>query len=485
MSVPVRWLRSRRTITVVVAVVVLGVLGGGYAAYAAQSGKSGHYRTATVKTGDVQETLSLSGTITPTRRSDVAFATSGTVDSVAVEVGEKVAKGSVLARLDTTELVQEVTRAEADVASARAQLASDEEAAATVATAADAQPSGGSAGTQALMAAVASAQKACAAGSAPTGSATGGSTGDAGQPTASASPSAVPSRPGSQTTPTGGKSGLSGASGTCASALAAIEQAARQLSSSQSSDQEAAAGGFSGGAASTVTAATIARDEASVAEAQSSLVSAKVALKAAVIKAPRGGTVAEVDVTSGGSATAGTVAVTVIAPGTTIVTLDATATQVKKLSVGQKATVTPAGDAGTYGASVTAVSNVPSSSSGSDTTYPVTVTLRKRGLALLTGVSATVDVVVGAKAGVLTVPTSAVSDGVVTVLEHGTATRTRVTTGLVGAALTEVTDGLDAGATVVLADLDADLPTGDSTTTGTSRPTFGGSTGFSQFGGRG
>jgi HlyD family secretion protein len=46
----------------------------------------------------------------------------------------------------------------------------------------------------------------------------------------------------------------------------------------------------------------------------------------------------------------------------------------------------------------------------------------------------------------------------VTVLEDGTASDVEVTVGAVGAEWTEITDGLESGQVVVLADLDEPLP---------------------------
>jgi HlyD family secretion protein len=114
----------------------------------------------------------------------------------------------------------------------------------------------------------------------------------------------------------------------------------------------------------------------------------------------------------------------------------------------------------------------------------VTVTLAKHGLTLLSGATASVDVILGEATGALTVPTSAVSDGTVEVYADGKVSRVRVTTGLVGRSRTVMTSGLKAGQKVVLADMSAALPTsGAPTTTGRSR--FGGG-GFSgSFGGGG
>ena len=77
---------------------------------------------------------------------------------------------------------------------------------------------------------------------------------------------------------------------------------------------------------------------------------------------------------------------------------------------------------------------------------------------------------------VLTVPTSAVANGVVRVLDGDTLVRTRVTTGLVGRASVEVSDGLVAGDVVVLADLTQEVPSGDTGTT-TGQGGFGGGQG--------
>ncbi|HEY0950022.1 efflux RND transporter periplasmic adaptor subunit, partial [Nocardioides sp.] len=133
---------------------------------------------------------------------------------------------------------------------------------------------------------------------------------------------------------------------------------------------------------------------------------------------------------------------------------------VRQLEVGQEAAVTPAGAERSYAARVSAISALPDTSTGS-TTYAVTVTLDKRGLALPAGATATVDVVVGSAQDVVSVPASAVRDGTVTVLRDGTASTTPVTTGLVGASRIEVTDGLEAGDEIVVADLSAEVPTGD------------------------
>jgi RND family efflux transporter MFP subunit len=228
----------------------------------------------------------------------------------------------------------------------------------------------------------------------------------------------------------------------------------------------------------TVTAATLAQDQAKIDQAKADLVTAQQALDGATLRAPAAGTVAAVDVAKGDSASVGTDVVTIVSKGLTSVDLTVGASQIRQVEVGEQAKVTPAGSDTELAGTVARIGEVPDTSSGS-ATYPVTVTLVKRGLGLLTGTTAAVDVVVGSADGVLTVPSSAVSDGTVTVLAHGKPERVRVTTGLVGRTRTQITDGLSAGERVVLADLSMPLPSGDDSSSGGAFGRSGGLGGFS------
>ena len=116
--------RARRVIAGAVTVAVVGV---GYAAYAASADDTS-YRTATATVGDVEQTLDLSGAVEPAGRADLSFATSGDVDDIAVEAGDRVKAGEVLGTLDDTGLRKSLQQARATLASARAQLESDEDA---------------------------------------------------------------------------------------------------------------------------------------------------------------------------------------------------------------------------------------------------------------------------------------------------------------------------------------------------------------------
>jgi len=594
--------------------IVAVVVGGSVGAYAAHGNAPDEYRTATAALGDVQQVLALSGTVDLSGRSDLSFGTSGTVATLSVGVGDKVTRGEVLARLDTTALKAAVTQANATLAAARAQLAKDEDAqTSTVTSSASTGSTGATANTAGTASTGSTGSTASTGGTGSiTGSKTGSGSSGASLPSNSDSSHASGSSTGSsaaltkalaqlaaqqhavevaqtavdaaitaaqaatkqeETACSAGSSSSTSASATadpsdgagtatddsgtgtsdaCEAAIVAVQSAQQAVAdaeytgsgnlkdalaalaaslsdaakvASTSSSSAQAGGATTGGTAGssskspgststtsgstqqtqqpatsqqqsgqstqssqsaqtsqgsqslstgvgsqTVTAATLAKDEASIDAAKASLIEATQALSGAVIKAPAAGTVGQVSVTRGGSATGGSTAVVVIAPGTSTVALSVSSTQVAELKVGQKAQVTPAGSDRAYPATVTRISRIPDSSSDT-TTYPVTVTLDQKGLDLLAGATAAVDVTLGSATGVLTVPTSALSNGSVEVYDDGDVSRVRVTTGLVGRSRTVITDGLKAGQKVVLADVSSDLPTSDSST---SNRSFGG-----------
>ncbi len=90
---------------VLAGVIVAAVVVAGGAVFATVGGASGaDYRTATVSTRSVAQTLDTVATIEPANQAAVAFPVSGTVASTAVAVGDTVGTGQLLATLDTTAL---------------------------------------------------------------------------------------------------------------------------------------------------------------------------------------------------------------------------------------------------------------------------------------------------------------------------------------------------------------------------------------------
>lgn len=79
-------------------------------------------RLVAASLGTVKETVSASGTLEPAHQATAAFTSSGTVTEVAVEVGETVKKGQLLATIDDSALQDAVTLAQASVTAAQDQV---------------------------------------------------------------------------------------------------------------------------------------------------------------------------------------------------------------------------------------------------------------------------------------------------------------------------------------------------------------------------
>ncbi|HEY6472394.1 MAG TPA: biotin/lipoyl-binding protein [Acidimicrobiales bacterium] len=82
--------------------------------------------TVPVTTGNIQSTVTSSGTIEPASSASLNFAVSGTITAVNVKAGQTVTAGQVLATVDTTALTEEVNAAQAQLTSAEDRLSSDE-----------------------------------------------------------------------------------------------------------------------------------------------------------------------------------------------------------------------------------------------------------------------------------------------------------------------------------------------------------------------
>jgi HlyD family secretion protein len=80
------------------------------------------YETVTVERRDLSATVSATGKLEPTDQVDVGSEISGIVADVAVETNDRVARGQVLAVIDTTKLEQQTERSRAALLSAEAAL---------------------------------------------------------------------------------------------------------------------------------------------------------------------------------------------------------------------------------------------------------------------------------------------------------------------------------------------------------------------------
>jgi multidrug efflux pump subunit AcrA (membrane-fusion protein) len=224
------------------------------------------------------------------------------------------------------------------------------------------------------------------------------------------------------------------------------------------------------------TAQQLATDQAAIYSDQAALIKAQQSLANAQLKSPIAGLIASVGLAVGQSVTAGSAsaAITIINTDTYAVTASLPSSQSAAVHVGDEASVTINGTAGTLPGTVSRVGPVNTSASGD--TYPLIVALAPGSHGITAGSTAQVQVVLRQVDHALAVPTSAVSTGSthnssVVVLVAGNPVRRKVTVGVVGARYTQITSGISANMTVVLADLSQAVP---SSSTNSSSNGFGG-----------
>lgn len=214
---------------------------------------------------------------------------------------------------------------------------------------------------------------------------------------------------------------------------------------------------------------------------------AQQALAQATILSPLQGTVVQVALTPGQRTTASSTsqAITVIGSTGYEISTSVAVSDLPQVKVGQATTVTVDGANTPLTGKVLSIAAAPPTSSS--TNYSVIVALDNAPPDLRDGGSAMVVIDVAHADRVLTVPTSAVrrvgSRHLVDVLTSGKPVTTLVQVGVVGPDRTEVTNGVQPGQKVVLAQLNQPLPASNTTSTnGLNGGRFGGG-GFG--GGRG
>ncbi|MDQ7990197.1 MAG: efflux RND transporter periplasmic adaptor subunit [Candidatus Dactylopiibacterium sp.] len=113
----------RRALTAALAVLALGVLGAGaYVWYRASRDPGPQFVTAPVSRGDITVLVTATGTLQPINTVDIGSEISGTVAEVAADFNDKVKKGQLLARLDTTKLATALERSRASLAANQARV---------------------------------------------------------------------------------------------------------------------------------------------------------------------------------------------------------------------------------------------------------------------------------------------------------------------------------------------------------------------------
>lgn len=497
-------LRRRNLAAAAIIAVLAGT--GGWLYMRNNASASTQYRLATATLGTVTQTIALSGNLTPVGETDLDFGAAGRVQTVSVQVGQAVKSGDVLAALDTTSLQGALTQAQANLQSAQARLSLDR-AGPTAQSLAQSQASVNSAqvglqnaqtsltDTQALnqqsitqaQSAVAAAQNTVNADQAVLNADTAKQQSDKNQQStdcASSPPTQQCQQDNQQVatdnqkvasdqqTLTRDQGSLDSAQNALTSAQAkaqqSLDQAQGQVNSAQVQLQnaQAALAALQQG----TTSQQIQMDQSQVSIAQVNVDTAQRSLNQATLTAPVDGAVAQVNITTGQTVTSGnasssassssstTHAIVILTPGAFAVTGTVSDAQINQLAIGQRARVIAAGSSQGVTGKVTAVAAQATVSSGV-ATFAVTVTLDQANPSLHAGMSASVAVIVNQVVQVLTVPTSAVSNGTVQVMVNGQPQTRSVVTGASDALRTQITSGLNEGDTVVLATVSGTVPT--------------------------
>ncbi len=445
---------------ILVALVLVTAAMGGTIAYAQAARTTVSYRTAQVTYGTITQSIGMAGNLQPVSQADLNFASSGTVQTVTVQVGVTVPAGATLASLDTSLLSAQLLQAQATLASAEAKLAQDR---------AGATPSSLSSAENAVSAAqvgvnnaqtslndteainappVTAAQAAVSAAQAVV---------DADQATTPPSPNLAAD----QATLAAAKNALAVAQ---AKAQQSNDQAAAQLASAK---QQLSSARANLAAMETGTpASTLEMDQAQIEIAQVNVNTAQHALDGATITSPIAGVVSQVNIAAGQAVSAGgassSYAIVVYAPGSYQVTGTVSDAQINLVALGQTSEVTPAGSVQALQGKVTAISPAATITSGV-ATFGVTAQLTDTSNSIRPGMSATATIVTNQVVHVLTVPVSAVhttaAGSTVQILVNGQPQTVPVTTGASDATRIQILSGLKLGQTVVIATITSAVPT--------------------------
>ncbi|MEZ5090807.1 MAG: hypothetical protein R2719_14510 [Micropruina sp.] len=263
-------------------------------------------------------------------------------------------------------------------------------------------------------------------------------------------------------------------------ATATLQQTVQRLvkTGSRPSGSGTTGNGTTGsGTTATVSKAQVASAKASLVKAEQELRAAEDDLANAELLAPISGTVGSIDLTSGASASGGSV--TVVGEGDARVTFELPLKTRALVETGQEVAVAPAGSGSPLAGTITGISTIETSgTAGSSPTYATTATVADPGQLLAAGAKASVSIPVKTATRAIRVPASAVTPtgtgtGTVQLVDDARAedaTQVNVTTGAVGGGWVEITQGVDEGDLVVLADNTAALPTNSSNRGITSGP---------------
>jgi multidrug efflux pump subunit AcrA (membrane-fusion protein) len=487
----------------VLAVLVLGAaVLGGTIVYAQASKVTTTYRTALVTYGTITQTIGMAGNLSPVSEADLNFPSAGTVQSVAVKVGDAVGAGTPLATVDSTLLSAQLLQAQATLSSAQAKLSQDR-AGATAQNltsaqnaVASAQVSVSNAQTSLIDTQAINAQSVAAA-QIPVTTAQSTFNADqavvaqdnatlaADQATMTTDCGATPPSPtcnadttkvtadqtklaADEQTQAKDQATLDSAKSTLAATTAKAQQSNDQASASLASMQQqySAARSSLASLQTSATPQTIQMDDAQIQIDQVNADSLQHQLDGTTLTAPIPGIVSQVNVKAGQavSNSGTTYAIVIFSPGSYAVTGTVSDSQVNLVAVGQGAQVTPAGSTQALPGKITSIAPAATVSSGV-ATFAVTAQLTDTSNAVRPGMSASVNIVINQVVHVLTVPTSAVhttaGGSTVQVLVNGVPRSVSVQTGASDPTRIEVVSGLQLNQVVVIAVITSSVPSGN------------------------
>jgi HlyD family secretion protein len=480
----------------VLAALVLGtaVLGG--TLVYAQAGKvTTTYRTALVTYGTITQSIGMAGNLTPTSQADLNFASTGTVQTVYVQVGQSVGAGTPLGTLDSNLLSAQLGQAQATLASAQAKLAQDKAGPTSAQTLTSAQNSVNSAlvsmnnaqtslaDTQAINAqSVSAAQAAVTAAQIPVTADqavvdqdnTALAADQAAVPVDSAKVAADQAKlAADQLVFNKDRAALDNAKSALAAATVksqqSNDQAAAQLASMQ--QQYSAARSSLASLQTSATSQTIQMDNAQIQIDQINVDNLQRQVDSSTLTSPIAGIVSQVNVKAGqssstGTGSAATSAFVIFAPGSYQLTGTVSDSQVNLVAVGQAVQITPAGSTQAAQGKITSIAPAAVVSSGV-ATFAVTAQLTDASNAIRPGVSASATIVINQVVHVLTVPTSAVhttgTGSAVQVLENGAPRTISVQTGASDPTRIQIVSGLQLNQVVVIAVVTSSVPSTNGT----------------------
>ncbi|MDX1934961.1 MAG: efflux RND transporter periplasmic adaptor subunit, partial [Capsulimonadales bacterium] len=117
--------RNQGILTATTAALVIGV--GGWMVTRQNGDNAIIYRTAVVERKDLRQTVSATGTVQPFKVVDIKSRAGGEIIRLAVEVGDRVKKGQLIARIDPTDSNTAFRQATADVSAADARIRQTEQ----------------------------------------------------------------------------------------------------------------------------------------------------------------------------------------------------------------------------------------------------------------------------------------------------------------------------------------------------------------------